>query len=61
MVFLPCLSRFYIYRFLDERKTDWDKFEEQKKSLDEQMQDFDSDYQAREESFAKQLGEKKDD
>ena len=35
--------------------------DEQKKSLDEQMQDFDADYQAREESFAKQLGEKKED
>lgn len=42
-------------RFLDERKTDWDKMEEMKKSLDEGMQDFDSDFQTREEKLAQEL------
>jgi hypothetical protein len=42
-------------RFLDERKTDWDKMEEMKKSLDEGMQNFDSEYQTREEALAEEL------
>eukprot|EP00980_Cylindrotheca_fusiformis_P007219 scaffold1525_cov142-Cylindrotheca_fusiformis.AAC.19 len=42
-------------KFLEERKSDWDKMEELKKSLDEDMQDFDSDYQNRGASLAEEL------
>lgn len=40
-------------RFLDERKTDWDRMEDMKRKLDAEMQDLDEDLQAREESLAK--------
>lgn len=40
-------------KFLDERKTDWDRMEEMKRKLDEEMQDLDNDLQMREESLAK--------
>jgi hypothetical protein len=46
-------------RFLDERKTDWDKMEDMKKALDEGMQDFDSGYQTREEAYAEELKKRK--
>ena len=51
-------SALELRRFLEESKSDWDKMQDQMKDLEEQMQDFDADYQAREESFAKQLGDK---
>jgi hypothetical protein len=40
-------------RFLDERKTDWDRMEDMKRKLDSEMQDLDEDLAAREESLAK--------
>jgi hypothetical protein len=40
-------------RFLDERKTDWDRMEDMKRKLDSDMQDLDEDLATREESLAK--------
>lgn len=38
-------------RFLDERKTDWDRMEDMKRKLDAEMQELDADLKAREESL----------
>ncbi len=38
-------------RFLDERKTDWDRMEDMKRKLDADMQLLDEDLRAREESM----------
>jgi hypothetical protein len=48
-------------RFLDERKTDWDRMDEMKKSLDETMQEFDEDYQARGDALSKELEKRRKD
>lgn len=40
-------------RYLEERKTDFDRMEDLKRKLDSDMQDLDADLQAREESLAK--------
>ena len=38
-------------RFLEEKKTDWDRMEEMKRKLDAEMQELDADLKAREESL----------
>ena len=38
-------------RFLDERKTDWDKMEDMKRKLDADMQDLDEDFAKRNADF----------
>lgn len=40
-------------KFLDERKTDWDKFEEMKRKLDSDMESLDSDLERRQAELAK--------
>lgn len=43
-------------KFLDESKTDWDRFEEMKRKLDSQMEGLDADLEQREQSLAKRRG-----
>jgi hypothetical protein len=45
-------------RFLDERKTDWDRMEDMKRKMDAEMQDLDDDLQAREEDLSKRRNPK---
>lgn len=44
-------------RFLDERKTDWDRMEDMKRKLDAEMQVLDADLKAREASLNKESKE----
>jgi hypothetical protein len=41
-------------RYLESRKTDWDRMEDLKRNLDKTMQELDNDLKAREESLNKQ-------
>ena len=46
-------SALELRKFLDERKSDWEKMEEIKRKLDSEMQDLDEDLAAREEYLKK--------
>jgi hypothetical protein len=40
-------------KFLDERKTDWDRFDDMKRKLDDEMEGLDADLAQREQTLAK--------